>query len=58
MKTKLGKLLEDLDFLKQQAERSVVCPPNFGSKQRIERAYESLRKYLNREMRAINYRKI
>jgi hypothetical protein len=46
---KTRNLLEDLDFLRELAQRSIVCPPNFMTQQQVDNAYKSLRGYLEEE---------
>jgi hypothetical protein len=38
--------LASLENLRQAAERSCCCPPDFGEFNKIQKDYESLRKYI------------
>lgn len=49
----MGKRLEDsdgieeLNLMKQWANRSIVCPPDFGNKQNVDNAYKLVKSRLD-----------
>jgi len=42
-------LLRDLKFLRKEALRGVVYPPDFGTEGNINKAYDNLRDYISKE---------